>query len=135
MKRSRIRSVNRGRREVASARNYGAQHPLTGMTRADAIRAMPCLAAGRAGHRCRTRVQAAHVVPRRMGGCGGDRHHQAPLCADAHRDAGELPSPWMRADPERYRGTQRGAWEERHGIDLLAEARRIDEKLTAEGYP
>lgn len=133
---------NPERRAKTRARNYGDPHPERGDTRADRVRAMPCL--GRrvpAGggwvplHVCRTPVQAAHVDARGMGGRGGDARKLAPLCADAHREAGELPSLWMRSSPERYATTQRGAWEARHGVDLLAEAERIAVELDAEGYP
>lgn len=133
---------NPERRAAALERNYGAPHPERGDTRADRIRAMTCL--GRrvpAGggwvpvHVCSGSVQAAHVDARGMSGRGGDRRKLAPLCATAHREAGELPSLWMRSDPGRYATTQRGRWEQRHGVDLLAEADRIAEQLTAEGYP
>ena len=126
---------NADRRARATERNYGAPHPVYGGTRADEVRAMRCLAAGRADHRCRSQVEAAHVDARGMGGAGGDRRKLAPLCHEAHREAGELPSLWMRSDPERYRTTQRGAWEHRHELDLLAEAEAIAERLDGEGYP
>lgn len=129
---------NPQRRAAQLERNYGAPHPERGDTRADRVRAMPCLGLRRQQHACRTPVQAAHVEPRRMGGRGGDAHKLAPLCADAHREAGELPSLWMRSDPERYATTTRGQWEAGHGLPpegLLAEAQRIAAQLTAEGYP
>ena len=133
---------NPERRAAQHERNFGAPHPERGDTRADRVRAMACL--GRrvpAGggwmpvHVCAPPVQAAHVDARGMGGRGGDRRKLAPLCATAHREAGELPSLWMRSDPERYATTRRGQWEARHGVDLLAEAERIAAELDAEGYP
>jgi hypothetical protein len=126
---------NLERRAKASARNFGEPHPERGDTRADRVRAMPCLVRSRPWHTCRTPVQAAHVDARGMGGRGGDARSLAPLCADAHREAGELPSLWMRSDPERYATTQRGRWEQRQGVDLLGEAERIAAELDAEGYP
>lgn len=129
---------NDERRVAAMERNYGAPHPEIGDTRADRIRALPCLGRRRLGHRCQGPVQAAHVEPRRMGGKGGDRHRLAPLCSVAHREAGELPSLWYRADAERYATTQRGRWEAAHAMapeGLLAEADRLAAELTAEGYP
>ena len=127
---------NPERRAAQHERNFGALHPERGDTRADRVRAMPCLAreALKWHHKCGP-VQACHVDARGMGGRGGDRRKLAPLCATAHREAGELPSLWMRSDPERYATTRRGAWEQRHGVDLLAEAERIAAELDAEGYP
>jgi len=126
---------NPERRAAQHERNFGAPHPERGDTRADRVRAMPCLAAGRAGHRCRGVVQACHVDARGMGGRGGDCRVLVPLCGGAHDEAGELPSLWYRSDPGAYATTRRGQWEARHGVDLLAEAERIAAELDAEGYP
>ena len=126
---------NPERRAKTRARNFGAPHPEHGDTRADRVRAMPCLGQRLAGHRCQGPVQAAHVDAQGMGGRGGDARSLAPLCATAHREAGELPSLWMRSDPGRYATTQRGRWEARHGVRLEAEAARIAAQLDAEGYP
>jgi hypothetical protein len=139
LRRTRLRfngKSSTARRARAHARCFGAPRPGDGDTRDDAIRRMPCLAAGRADHRCQTPVQAAHAVAR--AGAKGDRFKLVPLCADAHRAAGELPSLWYRSDPKRYALTQRGQWEAEHDYEpggLLAAAERIALQLTEEGYP
>jgi hypothetical protein len=141
LRRTRLRPNGKrsaARRTRAHARAFGAPRPGDGDTRDAAIRRMPCLGLRRPEHRCTSAVQAAHVEPRRMGGRGGDRFRQAPLCSLAHREAGELPSLWYRSTPELYATTQRGRWESEHAFEpegLLGEADRIAQQLTEEGYP
>lgn len=107
------------------ARNYGS--------RADAVRNMNCRIVQQHDVNepitCRGRIHAAHVEPRRMGGVGGDRRKLLNLCARHHEEAGELPA------PGKYEGSQRQAFEERWGLDLMEEARLLAERLDAEGYP
>ena len=112
---ARIRPVNRERRARAYARNFGE--------RAEHVRAMRCLVADRMGHLCRTRIVAAHVIARGMGGAKGDRRDLIPLCWESHEWAGE-------------RGTDaRARFEQFYGIDLQAEAARIASELDARGLP
>jgi hypothetical protein len=117
------------RRARAHARAFGAPRPGDGDTRDAAIRRMTCLARGRAGHTCEGDVQAAHARARGWGSAKGDRFELVPLCARAHREAGEMPT------AGRYHGSQRDAWELRHGVQLRATAKAIAERLTEEGYP
>jgi hypothetical protein len=116
--------VNRKRRKKMHERNFGE--------RAKLVREMPCLAAPKDwsfdehnGHerQCSWPIQAAHVKARGMGGCGGDRRQLVPLCAKHHAEAGERNT------------SQRAAFEERHGLDLQAEARRIAEHFDQMGIP
>lgn len=117
------------RRKATHERCFGAPRPSDGDTRDEAIRRMRCLAAGRADHVCDSPVQAAHVRARGMGGAKGDRHDIVPLCGRAHREAGEMPA------PGRYHGSQREAWELKHGVQMRATAKALAEQLTKEGYP
>ena len=113
MKRTPMKRSNPARRAKMYARNFG---PL-----AEAVRAMPCLVARarKARDLCRGRVQAAHVVARGMGGCGGDARSLVPLCARHHEESSA-------------RGTsKRAAFEARHGIVLQVEADRIAAQLDA----
>lgn len=117
------------RRKATHERCFGAPRPGDGDTRDAAVRRMRCLALGRAGHVCDSPVQAAHVRARGMGGAKGDRFDLIPLCRLAHREAGELPS------PGNYHGSQREAWELKHGVRLRATAAALAQQLTDEGYP
>ena len=113
MKRKPMKRINRKRRAKLHARNFGP--------RAVAVRDMPCLVARarEASDLCRGRVQAAHVVARGMGGCGGDARSLVPLCARHHEQSGA-------------RGTmQRVDFETEHGIVLQVEADRIAAQLDA----
>ena len=128
-----LRKRNPERRAAAYARNFG--------DRADAIRAMPCLACEverslASGGMTRIlgmfaidfapprgAVQAAHVVARGMGGAKGDRRALVPLCAYHHGAAGE------------GRTSQREDFERRYGLDLTAKAAELAEQLDREGYP
>ena len=106
-------------------RNYGE--------RADAVRDMNCLCVPLTPPdkpiECRGRIHAAHVEPRRMGGCGGDRRKLANLCEKHHKEAGELPA------PGKYEGSQRQAFEEKWGVDLMEYAAWLAEQLDEMGYP
>lgn len=117
----RINPRNPKRAQESYERNYGS--------RADWVRQQPCLVAGLCGHRCVGKVQAAHVVARKMGGCGGDRRKQVPLCSAAHREAGEYPQ------LGRWEGTQRALFEEKYGVSLTEKAREIAEYLDTLGFP
>ncbi len=75
--------VNSKRRRRLHARNYGVDG-----RRGEAVRAMPCIIAGREGHRCRTPVQACHDKARGIGGVHGDANSLFPGCAEAHLLAG-----------------------------------------------
>ena len=113
MKRTPMKRSNPARRAKMYARNFGP--------RAIAVRGMPCLVARarKARDLCRGEVQAAHVVARGMGGCGGDARSLVPLCARHHEQSGA-------------RGTmQRVDFETEHGIVLQVEADRIAEQLDA----
>lgn len=103
--RTRVKPRNSTRSAKAYARNFGDE--------ADVVRAMPCLLARHPDAVCRGPVQAAHVVPRGMGGANGGRFDLVPLCAHHHADTGE------------QRTTQREAFEHWAGLDLRAEADRI----------
>lgn len=71
--------------------------------KADAMRGGPCLVAG-----CPWPAVPAHVRARGMGGAKGS-------AADPHhREAGE------------YRTSERSAFEARYGLDLIAEAARLE---------
>lgn len=109
---------NRKRSAKTHARNFG--------DRADAVRAMPCILAGR--HECRGPVQACHAKARGMGGAKGDRRDLWPGCAAAHEEAGERPG------LGRWAGTKRAAFVERWGTDPELVAREVAERLDAAGY-
>ena len=124
-RRTRLNPVNRERRKKLHARNFGE--------RAVAVRAMHCLVAATVGVQadgffylppmCLGGAQAAHAIARGMGGVKGDRRDLVPLCWIHHREAGE-------------RGTsERATFEQRHGIDLQAEAKRIAKALDECGLP
>ena len=84
------------------ARNFGEE--------SDRIREMLCLSCQAARRRQRTPTQAAHAVPRGMGGCNATRVDLVPLCYACHVEAGEA-------------GTSaRAAFEDRYGVDLRVEA-------------
>jgi hypothetical protein len=69
-----VRPVNRARRARLYERNFGAY--------SDFIRSLPCAVPG-----CLRRdIEAAHVVTRKMGGCGGDKTNLVPLCGPHHRE-------------------------------------------------
>jgi len=78
MKRAtRIAPINRARRKRLHARNFGPK--------AEWIRDQPCEVTGV----CRdfgSRIVAAHMVARGMGGCGGDSTHLVPLEWSVHSD-------------------------------------------------
>lgn len=110
--------VNKERRAKAYARNYG--------DRADYVRDMNCriLPLHKLLDRvtCSGRIQAAHVKARGMGGCKGDRRDLLNLCAAHHKEAGER------------RTSQRAAFEEKWGIDLEDEAKKLAEWLDGLGF-
>jgi hypothetical protein len=97
---------NRARRVRLHARNFTG--PIPGYDHAAFIRQQPCCACGRHG------VDAAHVVARGMGGCGGDWTDLVPLCRPCHRHYDDEVG-----SPERYL--------EETGVDLRAYARRYAE--------
>lgn len=71
-------AVNRKRARWKYERNYGRRGAL--------VRSHPCCVPG-----CRCQeIQAAHVVARGMGGCGGDRRSLVPLCWRHHAEQGQL---------------------------------------------
>lgn len=116
--------VNKKRKARAYERNYG--------DRADVVRLEPCLVDRAIRMQpvfpmgwtaCSGAIVAAHAVARGMGGAKGDRRQLVPLCARHHMEAGEL------------RTSERGAFESRYGIDLLAEAKAIAEALDRKGMP
>lgn len=95
-------AVNPERRRRLHERNFG--------DKATWIRSLPCTC-GRAA--CRAyRSDAAHVVARGMGGCGGDKRHLVPLSRPCH------------LEQERV-GVE--AFGRAIGVDLAAEAERLDE--------
>jgi hypothetical protein len=100
MRRTALRRANPERRAKVFARTFG--------DRGAAVRAMSCLVRG-----CHLPAQAAHAIARGMGGAKGTLRHLVPLCSGHHLEAGE------------YRTSARARFEERHGLDLLAEAERI----------
>lgn len=113
---TRVRASNPARRAKTFARNFGE--------RGEAVRAMGCLVAGVRGRSvsaCRGDVQAAHTVPRGMGGANGDRRRLVPLCFGHHTEAGE------------HRTSDRAAFEARCRLDLDAEASRIAVELDERG--
>ena len=105
--------ANPARRAKMFERNFGA--------RASHVRRMRCLCA--ASCTCAGLVQAAHVVARGMGGCGGDKRDLVPLCGLHHEESGPR------------RSSKRAAFEVRHGVNLQAEARRIAIELDTRGLP
>lgn len=100
MRRTALRRANPERRAKTFARNFG--------DRAALVRAMGCLVRG-----CHLPAQAAHAIARGMGGAKGTARHLVPLCHGHHTEAGE------------HRTSARARFEERHGLDLIAEADRI----------
>jgi hypothetical protein len=93
-----IQKSNPERRAKKFARNFGDH--------ADFIRSLGC-----AVEDCEGASQAAHVISRKMGGCGGDRFDLVPLCRDHH------------PKQERYRHNPEGrltAFEVEHGLSLRA---------------
>ena len=62
-----VRKRNAKRAKAKFERNYGAY--------SDVIRAFPCIGCG-----VRAPSDAAHAIPRGMGGCGGDKTTLVPLC-------------------------------------------------------
>jgi hypothetical protein len=93
-----IRRSNAIRRGKMFKRNFGDH--------AEFIRSLDC-----AVEACPGPSQAAHVVSRKMGGCGGDRFDLVPLCAEHH------------PKQERYRHNPEGrltAFEVEHGLNLRA---------------
>lgn len=108
--RSRLNPTNPERKAKTFARNFG--------TRGEAIREMECLVQG-----CWRPTEAAHLKGARgMGGANGDRRGLGPLCRTHHEESGER------------RTTQRFEFEERHQLDLEAEADRIAIELDDAGH-
>ena len=105
----RLRPANSERRRRTFLRNFGE--------RADLVRKMPCLLADRGPSLCEGRVVAAHVKSR---GAGGDRRHLVPLCEGHH-------------DQQHRWGI--ATFQQRHGLDLPAEAARIAAELDARRIP
>lgn len=99
-RRTAMKRRNPERRAKTYARNFS--------DRGDAVRAMRCLVRG-----CHQPTEAAHVIARGMGGAKGTARHLVPLCRLHHTEASE------------YRTSARARFEERTGLDLLAEAERI----------
>ena len=85
-------------------KNFGDRGPK--------VRAMRCLVCGR------TPCDPHHEPTRKQ---GGDKHCLTPLCPDHH----------TLAPDSRHRLGSAKRFKEVHGIDLLAEAKRIDRELTA----
>jgi hypothetical protein len=75
-----LRAVNLERRAKLEARNFGPHGTY--------IRLQPCVVQVHAHPNLRTecqgRIMAAHLVPRGMGGCNGDRFSLFPACAFHH---------------------------------------------------
>lgn len=110
-----MKKVNPERAAQKYKDNFGA--------RADRIREMTCLvgdkmaqvyASGRAipddWMPCVGHAVPAHARARGMGGAKGDRRDLCRLCWNHHEEAGE------------YRTSQRGVFELKYGVDLIAEA-------------
>jgi hypothetical protein len=120
-----IKKKNDKRAAAKYEKNYGV--------RADKVRAMHCLVvplhALDQRITCRGRIVAAHAVPRKMGGCGGDRRKLVNLCAGHHDEAGEY------APPDRYEGSARQVFELRWGVDLLVHAAMLAARFDAMGLP
>lgn len=106
MRRTALRRANPERKAKTYERNFGDRGAL--------VRAMPCLVRG-----CHLPTQAAHAVARGMGGAKGDKRMLVPLCANHHAESGE------------HRTSARQRFEERTGLDLIAEAERIAAELDA----
>jgi hypothetical protein len=70
-RKARVNPVNRARRARLHERNFGDH--------AAWVRSHGCLV-------CKGPAEAAHVIPRKMGGCGGDKTVLVPLCSDHHRE-------------------------------------------------
>jgi hypothetical protein len=100
-RRTKLAPINPKRARAKYLRNFGPK--------ADWIRSLPCLVPA-----CWRETVAAHARARQMGGCGGDASVQVPLCDPHHREAGE------------YRTSARAAFEARYGLDLIAEAARLE---------
>jgi len=77
MKRSRLNPVNSKRRKKKYERNFGEK--------ADWIREQECAVTGSPGTDWNP-VVAAHMITRKMGGCGGDKRHLVPMLATVHVD-------------------------------------------------
>ncbi len=100
-----LRPVNAKRRRRLWLRNFGAK--------AEFIRSLPCLACPYPN-----KAEAAHVRARGMGGCNGSSVHLVPLCRGHHRFLDD-----ECGSPARF--------EEETGIDLMAEARRLEAEWQA----
>ncbi|HSF40349.1 MAG TPA: hypothetical protein VLT87_11195 [Thermoanaerobaculia bacterium] len=101
--RKKIKKSNPERKAKKYERNFGSH--------ADFIRSLGC-----AVEECPNASQAAHVVSRKMGGCGGDRFDLVPLCGEHH------------PRQERYRHNPEGrltAFEVEHGLNLRALRRAL----------
>lgn len=102
-RKTRLRQRNPARAARAFARNFGPK--------AEWIRGLPCLVRG-----CRRRSEACHAQARGMGGAKGDASVLVPLCRRHHGEAGEL------------RTGERQAFTARYGLDLMAEAWRLEQE-------
>jgi len=111
-RRTPISPRNAGRRARAYAEAYGE--------RGGAVRAMRCVCWAPSlgmpwAKSCSGPIEAAHVRSR---GAGGTRRDLVPLCQGHHRE-------------QHARGVV--TFEKTYGVNLDAEARRIADKLDAEG--
>lgn len=88
-------------------RLYERAYGLLGR-RGAAVRAMACIIAGLAGHRCSSPVRACHGHARGMGGVNGDARSLFPGCDRAHDLAGG------------HRTSQREGFERVHMVDVTA---------------
>jgi len=68
-----LRQVNPERAAKMEARNFGPH--------AKWIRRQPCVVSG-----CRSKAQACHLEPRKMGGCGSSWRSLFPACFEHHRE-------------------------------------------------
>lgn len=93
-----LRSVNPERRARLHERNFGAH--------GDFIRLQSCVIQEHVHPNLRTPchgpVECAHLHPRQMGGCGGDRFSTFPACSGHHRE----------------QEGNTAAFQERYGLDL-----------------
>jgi hypothetical protein len=102
-RRTRLKYSNPERMAKKYARNFGSH--------GDFIRSLPC-----AVRSCERRdIEAAHVIKRKMGGCGGDWRDQAPLCGPHHREQ----------EPHRVRRGELTPFEVRYALNLQALRRAL----------
>lgn len=140
LKRTRLRPVGR-KRKVKTEKGFGKPHPVTGKTRGDAVRAMPCIVAQAFADRhgwtldeaniakCMGDIQACHARARGAGGVKGDAMDLFPGCFTHHAEAGELPGIGY------WEGTARAVFEEKYGVSVTGTAAEIAADLTTRGYP